>query len=550
MPGNGRKNGRGCYTLGSLVPRPASSAPVLGAFLLVAAVLQFMASVALGQASTEALARAAAEGARMYLVGGLATLAGLVGVWSLRRRPLVAVGVLLAWQAAVLLPLHGRTTRLGLAYHGEFVLHHFATLLAAAICVVVAIDLIRRADLGPARFVPAAFALVGTALAVATHLWASRPEPGGPIPSWSAPAPLLLLGAWLCVPAFSWRRLQPLSLRVAGLCLALPYVVRLAVGGREGLTGGVVPPGGRAFVMAAIAIGGAAVYVLVRPRLSRGLRLLVTLSSFVAVAMLFLVYRQGFGELEDDLGGLAISVFGFVPPYPPYVPAWQSLVVMVGLFGLFTAAYASLIARDDRARGVALGLVVTAGVGLTSPQLWLMAGAAGLLFYDSLPSSTGRAKPPAEPMEDLLRAAAERLRLPEPVVLETEAGALLSLRGEVDTRRVELRARPLPRDAWAVELSVGVHGRGRPEVALVPEPGEEGSRPAHVLSRTHAVKGERRAAERLDDRLLDAIVPLPDARVELWPAGARVDLGDDLSGLTPARVADLVHALVRHGLAD
>jgi hypothetical protein len=63
------------------------------------------------------------------------------------------------------------------------------------------------------------------------------------------------------------------------------------------------------------------------------------------------------------------------------------------------------------------------------------------------------------------------------------------------------------------------------------------------------VRGERRAAERLDDTLLDAIVPLPDARVELWPAGARVELGDDLSGLTAARVAALVQALVRHELS-
>jgi hypothetical protein len=533
------------------VPRPASSAPVLGAFLLVAAVLQFMASVALGQATTEKLARAAAEGARMYLIGGLAMLVGLVGVWSLRRRPLVAAGVLVVWQAAVLLPLRSRTSRLGLAYHGEFVLHHFAALLAAAICVLVAIDLARRHELGRARFVPVVLALSGTALAVAAHVWTSRPEHGAAIvPGWATPATLLLLSAWLSLPAIAWRRLHPVPLRIAGLFLALPYVVRLAVGGKAGLTGGVVPPEGRAFVMTAIVLGGVAVFVLVRPRLTRGLRVLVTLSSFVAVAMLYLVYRQGFGELEDDLGGLAISVFGFVPPYPPYVPAWQSLVVMLGLFGLFTAAYGSLIAKDERPRGVALALVVATGIGLTSPQLWLMAGAAGLLFYGSLPAAVGHARPPAEPIEDLLRDAAARLGLPEPVVLETESGALLSMRGDVKTRRVELRARPLPQDAWSLELSVGVHGRGRAEVELVPDPGEGGARPAHVLSRTHAVRGERRAAERLDDALLDAIVPLPDARVELWPAGARVDLGQDLSALTADRVAALVQALVRHDLRD
>ena len=486
----------------------------------------------------------------MYLLGGLATLVGLVGVWALRRRPLVAAGVLVVWQAAVLLPLRGRTSRLGLAYHGEFVLHHFATLLAAAICVLVAIDLLQRIELGRARFLPAALALVGTALAVAAHLWTSRPEHGAnAIPGWAGAAPILLVGAWLSIPAIAWRRLQPLPLRIAGLCLALPYVVRLSVGGAEGLVGGVVPPGGRALVMTAIVLGGVAVFVLVRPRLSKGLRTLVTLSSFIAVAMLFLVYRQGFGELEDDLGGLAISVFGFVPPYPPYVPAWQSLVVMLGLFGLFTAAYASLIAKEERARGVALALVVATGIGLTSPQLWLMAGAAGLLFYDSLPASVGRARPPAQPMEDLVREAAERLGLPEPVVLETEDGALLSMRGEVHSRRVELRSRPLPRDrAWALELSVGVHGRGRPDVALVPDRGESGARPAHVLARTHAVRGEPRAAERLDDGLLDTLVHLPDARVELWPAGARVDLGEDLSGLTAERIAALVEALVRHEL--
>lgn len=505
-----------------------------------------MATVALGQARGDELQRAAAEGARIYLLGGLGTLVGLVGVWALRRRPLVAAVVFVSWQAAVILPLRPRTTRLGLAYHGEFVLHHFTTLLAAAICVVLALDWIGNRTLPRWRLLPATLALLGTGLAAAAHLWMSRSAAGpAAIPGWAAPAPIALFAAWLALPAIAWRQLGPMPLRIAGLLIALPFVVRLLLGGSEALSGAVVPPPGRPWVMSAVVVSGAGLFVLARPRLSRGLWILVSLSSFVAVAMLYLVYRHGFGELEDDLGGLAISVFGFVPAYPSYVPAWQSVLVMLGLFGLFNAAYAGLIARDDRPRGVALSLIVVSGIGLTSPQLWLMAGAAGLLFLSTLIGEAAVRHPPPQPLEDVMRAAARRLGLPDPVVLETEDGAILSMRGELEARAIELRARPLPRNAWSVELRVGVQGRERAEIELVPDRGTDGVRPAHLLARTHTVRGDRRAAEKLDDELLDALVPLPGARVELWSAGARIDLGSDLSALDAKVVTRLARALTR-----
>jgi hypothetical protein len=530
------------------VSRNDASAPVLGAFGLVAAILQFMATVQLGLAPNDALAAASAESARYYLIGGLASLIGLVGVWTLRRRPLVAVGLLLGWQAAVYWPLRARTSQLGLAYYGEFILHHFVTFVAAAVILRVAWQFATHESLPRGRGVVAGLAVVGTLVALAAHLWV-QPGIGErlELPRWSAIAPVALIAAWVSAIVVTWWKIETPLVRLAGPLLVLPWVVRLAVGGAGGPLGEPVPWTGRPWLMGSFVVAGVAAFVLLRPKMARTLWALVMLSSFVATAMLYLVYRRGFGDLEDGLGGLAASVFGFVPPYPQYVPAYQAIAVMLGLFGVFVATYASLIAHRSRPRGVALALLVVAGVGLTSPQLWLMIGAAGLLLVGSglpspRPDDTGPAAP-ALPVEPLLAAAATRLRLPAPVVLEGDDGPLVALRGEVDAQPVDLRARPVDDGQWSIDLVVGTPGRGKPEVELVPDDSDRGNRPAHLLARTHQVRGSRPLVEGLDDALLDTLVALPDCRVALWPTGARVQLGDDLRALTSRGLADLVDAL-------
>ena len=149
---------------------------------------------------------------------------------------------------------------------------------------------------------------------------------------------------------------------------------------------------------------------------------------------------------------------------------------------------------------------------------------------------------PDEPMQAVLEGAAERLSLPDVVVFDDGGRSLLSLRGEVGDVAIDLKARPSSQ-GWVVTLVVGVLGRGRAPLSLVPEPGDDGHRPAHLLGRTHRAAGQVRQLELLEDDLFDALLPLADAHVELWDAGSRVRLGSDLGGLDDERLARLVRAL-------
>jgi hypothetical protein len=129
------------------------------------------------------------------------------------------------------------------------------------------------------------------------------------------------------------------------------------------------------------------------------------------------------------------------------------------------------------------------------------------------------------------------------VVLEGSGQALLAVRGDADETPIDLRARPTARGGWDVTLTVGLLGRGRPVLGLDPEPGDDGPRPAHLLGRTHRARGQVRRLELLDDTLLDALLPFPGARVELWEAGSRVTLGAVLSQLDDERLATLTREL-------
>lgn len=516
---------------------------MLAAVALVAGILQIMATVLLGLASLEELRAAAAEGARPYLVGTLAVMLGLGGAWLLRRRPLWAVVGLMAWQAAVLLALRGRTSLLGLAFHGEYVLHHFSGLLAAATCIAIASGWARRPELGRARLLPCGLALVGTLALVLAH-GLEQPSLHGHAPAWleQGGAAALLL-AWATAVAVLWPSLHP-RLRIVAVALLVPFVARVALAWPEGLAGASVADAGRPVLMASMIAAAVVSFVAFRPAPSPSVRTLVLAFSGVATVMLYTFYRRGFGELEAGLGGLAQSLFAFSLPYPSYVPAWQVWAVMLGLLAMFAAAYGGLVTGGQRVRGVALALLIVTGLGLSTPPLVLMTGAAALLWIDSTSGASGAAaQPPPEPMETILEALATRLALPGMVMLEDGGRALLAVRGELDETPIDLRARPSTQGEWEVTLVVGLLGRERPVLRLEPEPGDDGPRPAHLVGRTHRAHGQVRRLELLDDGLFDALLPFPDARLELWDAGARVRLGVDLSQLDDERLATLARQL-------
>ncbi len=505
-----------------------------------------MATVLLGLAPLEELRAAAAEGARLYLVGALSSLVGLVGVWLLRRRPLWALLMFVGWQGAVVLALRSRTSSLGLAFHGEYVLHHFTGLLAAAVCIAVATGWLRRPALGPARVLPAGLAIIGTLGLVVAHVL-EQPSLHGLAPAWleQGGAAALLL-SWAAAVAVLWKHLYPARLRLVAAMLLLPFATRVAMAWPEGLAGASVADGGRALLMAAMVVAAVTTFAGFRPSVPQSVRTLVLLFSGLATVLLYYFYRRGFGELEAGLGGLAQSMFAFSLPYPSYVPIWQVWLVMLGLFAMFAAAYAGLVTPGQRPRGVALSLLVVTGLGLSTPPLVLMTGAAALLWIDSI--STGgaglvTAQPPPRPMGEILEALTQRLGLPDVVVLEDSGHPLLALRGETDEVPMVLRARATARGGWEVTLTVGLLGRGRPPLRLHPEAGDDGPRPAHLLGRTHRAHGQVRQLELLDDALLDAVLPFPGAQVELWEAGSRVSLGADLSQLDEERLATLCHQL-------
>jgi hypothetical protein len=522
--------------------RPASAVG-LGAFALVAGVLQILATTMLGRARVDAIARVAADGAGLYLLGALATAIGLLAVWWLRRRPLVAAATFLVWQGAVYWPLMRRTSLLGLAYHGEYVLHHFIALVSAFACSAVLLGWWRRADLGRGRIIAVSLGLLATSVLVALHLVSQPSIPLRAPQELRHVATASLYAAAIVGLAVCWKTMQP-NLRIIAPLLFVPLLLRVGLAFPDGLIGAPVPMGARSIVMGSIVVAATAAFVLFRPRITMPLRVLVVVSSALVTAILYILYRRGFGELEDDVGGLAQSLFGFPLPYPNYVSDTRIFLCMLGLFFMLHVVYASLVSTHDRHRGVALGLLWVAGLGLTNPQLGLMVGAGLLLLIDTsivderefVVTTTA----PSTPVDEILLATAERLGLPPPVALADAPKTVVALRGEVSSTHVDIRARLVGADAWAIDVRIGVIGRGRPQVELVPDPGQAGHRPAHELGRTHRIRGSARELERVGDPVLDTMMPFPRCRARFWEAGTAIALGEDLDQLEPGRLARLV----------
>jgi hypothetical protein len=144
------------------------------------------------------------------------------------------------------------------------------------------------------------------------------------------------------------------------------------------------------------------------------------------------------------------------------------LAVLAGLFGAGAAVLIALISATQRARGAALALVVTAGLGLTTPQVTLMHFAGLLALLAALRAEQGSRPmgvavavasggPPA-PIEGIFGELAERLEMAAPLLLEQPAESVVALRGELGRVAVDLRARSVDGARWTVLLRVGLLG--------------------------------------------------------------------------------------------
>lgn len=476
----------------------------------------------------------------MYLgAAGALTLAAALVVWQWRRPPLVCASIALPGVilSAGLVWIFG--SRVGLAYHGEMVLHHFLAVLCAAMAVAIPLGWTRERELGALRGVPLVAAGVGVVALLVEHV--SR-APGDPIGGAGQVGAASLLVAAPLALACLWRRLQPPALRAAALLLMVPLALRVGLGGAGALKGMSLgtDAGGPLFA----AIGAAAVVgvVLVRPRAERGLHGAALALAAIACAGLHRAYTRRFGDLEAPLGGLARSLLGFDPPYPAYLPAWAVISAMLALFLVFASAFAMVLSRRDHLRGLCLVLLIAAGLGLTNPQLVLMCGAGLLLMIDTLTHGqppAPRATQPPRPVEAIVAEVAQRLGLPAPVVLEQERGAVVALRGELEGTSIELRAKQ-ERRGWRVTLQAGVLGRGAPELEL--RPGASTSE-AHPSLPGHAVRGDARRLERVPEALLQALAAFPGHRTRIWAGGCQVELGGELAALEAGVVAEVLRGM-------
>jgi hypothetical protein len=551
-------------------PADARSPWGIASVALVAGLLQVIASIVLGIAELENFLAAASEGATAYLVVAALIAASALSVWMVRERPPIAAALTLLWLVGLWYGLRDRITGLGLAYHGEFVLHHFAGLLCLVLAIAVPLGWARDRRLGPARLLPAALAIPGALALAGAHLGQIPIGPGALASrGLSTTGAALLLLAWPCAAAVFWRQLGPPQRRPLAVVLLLPIVVRIGFAGPQGLSGELVEGFGITAIGGSIVVTSIVALVLLRPRVELWVLIAVGLICLLGSMFFYYLYEQGFGELEDGLGGLLQSLFGFQVPYPSYVDDVRSAALMMGLFFLVVTVYSALVSSEDRVRGIALGLMVVAGLGFSSPHLVLMLGVGALLVIEGLlPDAPHRE---LEPRFDLARfeaelaeleqeegststvvsvracveGLAERLGLEPPTVVMTgPQSATIGLRGEIEGPLLDLRARVDP-GATRIELSIGLPGRDEPIFELVPDVGQRGQRPAHLLARSHRVHGELRALESFGDAPLDALTSFPTAYLRGWEGGVQIDLGRELHGLRVDNLEALVRAVAR-----
>ena len=525
---------------------PRQAAATLAAFALIGGLLQILASVVLGMARLDALTLASQEGPLFYVLAALAVAIGVIALWALRRKPIIAAVCFIVWQVAILWPLSKRMSTLGLARHAEFILHHFLALLCALACLLLAWAVVRDSErrgwswLVAAATVTAVFAGLTAHVALAQDAARLGVVAHGIMTS----AGLLAIAVWTGVEL---ARAPRSPSRWAALALVLPLMVRFATAGPTALANAPVPYGFRGAFVILLVASAVALTVLLRPRPPRGAAITMSALAALTTATLYLVYRSKFGEVEDGLGGLAQSILGFTPPYPEYLSNVSIVTVMLGGFLALQTAGGSMTSNDARDRGIGLSLVLVAGVGWSNPQLVFMSMAGALLFLSDLDELPALAKPPSQSVADVLAEVAARLGLRGGDVSAVRGGVMLhALRGEVQGVTVDIRAH-VGQGAPRIGARIGLVPRSRPEVGL--QPSKVGEAPTHAIGRTHRIFGAPRRLELYGDDLLDTALPFATLRLGLWPAGAEFDLGSDLSKLDGPTLERLIRALAK-ALAD
>lgn len=524
---------------------PRSTAANLGAFALVAGLAQILATVRLGVEPIDALTLAAAQGPRIYLAATAALALGIALLWVTRRRPLVAALVFVTLQAAVFWPLSRHMTVVGLALHGEFILHHFIAVISTAAGLAAAWFLARARDRGPLRLPIAAVLATAIVTELVVHVASARAPLGKPLALAHGLAAIAMVAMLLAWSALELRRSPRSHPRWAAFALLAPLALRVGSVAPGDLAAVAIPEPLRGLSLALMILAAAALAVLLRPRPLRSAAIFVTGLGALTVATVYLAYDRQFGEVEDGLGGLAASILGFMPPYPDYVPGWIVVAAMLGAFVAMQTAGAALTSVDARDRGLGIALVVIAGLGWSSPQLALMSTLGALLYIADDDPRRLVIVPAPRPVPEIVDELAGMLAI-EASTASTgrDGGSICAARGVVDDVPFVLRARTLG-NACELGIRLGVPGRGAPEVELRPDRSDGGVRPTHLLARTHRVIGSARALEIWGDGVLDALVPFPTAIARLWPTGVEVELGPDLSQLDAERLATLARALAR-----
>jgi len=525
------------------------AAAIFVGFAFVAGVLQILATVKLGLAPIERLEAAAGEGVGWYLLSIFIGVLALASFWVFRRTPTIATAVFTVIAIALILWAPRQTSSLGFAYHGEYVVHHFAALICAAANGMIAMEWGRRSTLGPGRWVAVVLISVGTALLLFAHVSEIDDGLGRLVLSWirNAGGACVILALVASLGLF-WTQLEPPSLRIVAVVLQVPLLLRTFLAWPDGLVGGPIPPSGRTILAASILLAAAATFVGFRPRTPNLVKAVVVVLGALGTVGLYSIYRRSFGTLEQGIGALTQSLFAFPLPYPEHVEVWRMVAVAVAMFLMFATVYGGLLSGDERVRGLALGLMLTAGLGLSNPQLVLMTVAAHLLWIETLLVDPQTTTAPAGPVANVLAVVAESLGMPPPVVLEASDGSMVALRGDYRGTALDLRARPSRVGGWSVVLRTGVCGRGRPEAELTPHRGQGGHLPEHPIQASHRIVGSARVLESLGDPPLDALGSFSDAHARFWASGAEVQLGRDLSQLNPEALTRLIRAFAHLGV--
>jgi len=536
------------------------TAHLLATVLLAAGVLQVLATLNLNVEPLRSKISAAQEGSLAYIVTAAVATLGFAGAWRIRRASLTAIALFIVWQTLLVFGARNFVTQVGLAYHGEFILFHFVAILGTVLCIKIPMRWAfhpRLVALGHARILPLVTATTAGLLLAVGHL-SSLPQLAATLetPWLLASGTALMLFAWLLALGLFWRQLSPPKLRVAGLLLLLPFVARIALAGQQGLAGAPVAGSSIAILGTVVVLVATllAVLLLFPPRVEWWMLFMILLVSASASAFFYLLYIKDFGNFEGDQGALLQSFLGFNVPYREYVSDWKSTALMIGITLILTSVYGSLVSVQDRPRGVALGLIAVAGLSLGSPHLTLMVGAGALLFIDSLlesgphpessPSDVGAIA--SSDFAPVLAELALGLNTAPPVRIDAKEGPLTAMQGNTGDIRFGLRFRPQGRDP-RITLTVGYPGRDKPLIELIPAPrsakGPRGKRPEHSISGTHRLSGNARLLEKIGDDALDSLSAFPRAHLQLWDAGACVDIRGPSVDLNAAQLESLIRSL-------